>query len=479
MRVRRAAVQDAYFDGGRSAVFVDGQVIVLSEIAAAILAVTERDRYVGVDVLSKMLVRDFGQPPAPLQASVLAYEHVLDLVAHKVLESEHDVPDGKVTSSSVSALAGLLRHLRSESSLQWTLPDGVPAADLVSTAARHRVLPFIAARHNRMVLPAEAAADLRSAARQEQASTRRLIDDLGVVLDTLDSAGIRCIVFKGVALAALAHGDPAARGTGDIDLLVEPHHLERAHSVLNAAGWDPTGTYPAPGTAWSWRQLMSTGHELSLQGVSSDIDLHWHLGRVRKSLPDFDQVWRRRTTVFIQGRSVATLSQYDALRHSAEHAANDEWRWMRGLLDVHLLMASPTTWAHANAPLTRNQLLSVGLASRSMGIPKNSPDVVRAASALSDWAVPTMTRLQRLPTGGDSVTALPGLNTAKLLASLRRANAGPLDYLRALSYSIAPPWITASETSPHLWVAGPRVILRRIEGSVRRAARAARRRRRT
>ena len=28
---------------------------------------------------------------------------------------------------------------------------------------------------------------------------------------------------------------------------------------------------------------------------------------------------------------------YDALAHSAGHAAKDRWRWLRSLLDVHVL----------------------------------------------------------------------------------------------------------------------------------------------
>ena len=53
-----------------------------------------------------------------------------------------------------------------------------------------------------------------------EASVEVLVGELVHALDALDRAGVRALAFKGLALAAQAYGDAAARGAGDLDLLV-------------------------------------------------------------------------------------------------------------------------------------------------------------------------------------------------------------------------------------------------------------------
>ena len=105
------------------------------------------------------------------------------------------------------------------------------------------------------------------------------------------------------------------------------------------AGARLSQTWPVLGLA----PLRAYGHELLLSNSETDIDLHWHLVPTRGTFPDFDTLWDRREDVMVDGSSTPTLSAYDALAHSAGHAAKDRWRWMRSMLDVHVLASRRDT----------------------------------------------------------------------------------------------------------------------------------------
>jgi hypothetical protein len=224
----------------------------------------------------------------------------------------------------------------------------------------------------------------------------------------------------------------------------------------------PGAGFPRPGGSWAWRRLVRDYYELSLErDGGSAIDLHWHLGPVRNAFPDFDAMWSRRASVSIGGRAVSTLSAYDALAHSASHSAKDHWRWLRGLLDVRLLMADPTTWRAADRPLRHDQLLTVGLAARMLGVPAGAPPVVHEAVRMAAGAWDTAIARQAGPSHVDIHTRVPGTGLYRALLALSRAGADTGDLRRQLSTSLLPLTTTADRGASSAWVAVPRVMLSR------------------
>lgn len=468
MKVRRGSLQDVYVKDGRSVVFVNDQVIVLSEVATAILSVTPREGSVTLAHIAASVVAEVGRPAPPLDAHRVVARQVHDLVAHGVLVSDELPLTNPLTATSVGALRSCLRHALSSDPAAWVLPDDVSGIQLFAAAERHRVTPTIARSSGRLNIPASVSAKISAATRQERATVKQLTEDLARAIDRLGEAGIRCLAFKGLALAVQAHGDVAGRGSGDLDLLVDPRDLERAHMVLVTAGWSPADGYPMPGPSWAWRHFVRTSNELTLVSETSMIDLHWHLGPARSAFPSFDELWARSARVRVAKHDIPTLAPYDALAHSASHAAKDGWHWIRGLLDVQLLAADARTWADADRPLRQDQLLSLGLAARMFGVPADAPAVVHQALPLtrSVWA----TVLRRQSTGATSheVSRIPGLRFAQVLRSLRWAGADVSDLVSHVSLSAMPPWITYEETSARGAVAVPRVLWRRTAAFVRR-----------
>jgi len=467
VRVRRGNLRDVYAEGGRCVVMVDETVVVLSDLASAILEAVPDQGPTEVEQITAAVVAIFGEPDAPDTAADLTLVHLHELMGHRVLIRD-DVTGPPVamtsTPAGVAALRSALRHIRSDDTSTWHLPPPVTADEFLGAAHQHHVVSFLDRHRDRLALPPGAAASLTSTSMQRAAAVEILATELSTALDALERAGVRALAVKGLALAAQAHGDITARGAGDLDLLVPPEDVERAHAALTSTAWSHEPNAPQPGPAWAWRHLRRTGYELTLHGPASSIDLHWHLGPAHGTFPPFETLWERHSVVRVGNRDIPALAPYDALAHSAGHAAKDEWRWLRSLVDVHLLASDPDVWRGADRPLRGDQLLTVGIAARMFGIPTGAPPVVAQAISLTE-AVWDEARARQLvtPSGHKSNPTLGG-NLRTSVRTLLHTAAGPGDTLRQLGFSLMPPWLTVEEASPHAIVAVPRLLAKRARG---------------
>lgn len=471
MIVSRGPLLDLYVEGERSAVFVRDQVLVLSEIATSILLAVPESGSASLEEIVEHVVSQFGEPEPPMSATDVTRQQVHDLTAHDVLRLEQ--PQQSTPSpSAVDAVRRALGHVLSGRADRWQLPPEVAGADFAAAAKRHRVAPTLARHAEALDLPDDAAALLGAARRNESATVDALAHGLGELLTTLEQADVPCLAFKGLALAAQAHGDVAARGTGDHDLLVRPTDVARAVAVLRGAGWRLAPSVPEPGDTWAWRHLLANSYELPLHMDSHMVDLHWHVTSVRDMPGSFDELWARRNEVDVAGRPVQTLGKNDALRHSAAHAAKDDWRYLRGLLDIHLLAADPETWADTTRQLNATELASVGVSVRALGLPEGAPAVVREAGegAGAAWAVAKASQDGAVP---PLHARVPGASLTHGLRTMRRAGASLGDLRRYVSSAVFLPSLTARETSRSGLVAGSRVILARLRDAGARGHRLA------
>ncbi|MBD3923457.1 nucleotidyltransferase family protein [Nocardioides cavernae] len=479
MIVRRGALTDHYVEDERSVVMVDESVLGLSPVATAILEAVPEGVDVGLPAVTKHVVATFGPPAGTESAEALTEQQIWDLVAHRVLvvvegddhpareASPHGTerrpgPVGDDPEGAVTALRDALRHLRSDDNGRWAAPDSLTPRGLVVAARQHHVVPYLAANLDRLDIPGQARSELEAAAGRQHAGAVMLAADLALAIETLREANVRALAFKGVTLAAQAYGDFRTRGTGDLDLLVAPQDLARAHLALTKSGWHPASGYPAPGPSWAWRHFGRTGNELTFLGTHSDIDLHWHLVPTRGTFPDFDTLWSRRAAAVVAGHPTPTLSPYDALAHSAGHAAKDGWRWLRSLLDVHHLASQPSTWSSVDRPLRGDQMLSLGLAVRMFGPTNSSPaDLEKACVMLTNRVWDSVMRQQVATGEAHRAFRVAGPAFVHNLRGLVRTGAPIRETARLISRSVFPVWHTSEELSPHAVVAAPRALARR------------------
>lgn len=386
MRVQRADLQDVHVRDGRASVTRDGQVVVLSEVATAVLESVPEGATASLDEVALAVVAAVGKPPPPLSARELVRSIVRDLVSNGVLVDDSAGAREPAISTSVEAVRDALRHVVSDGVDGWVPPATLDGSAFLEAAHRHRVAPVLASAADRLALPQLTLDQLTTTARLEAEGVAVLAHELVEVVRSLEGAGVRVLVFDGLALAAQAHGHHAARGSGTHALLVSPPDLARAHDVLTSAGWVPSPGFPAPAQAEPWRHLVEELHELPLTRSDGTIHLHWHLAPVGEALPELEELWPRRTSVDVAGHDIATLSSYDALAQAAYRGARDRWGSLRGLLDVWRLLTREGAWEERDGELTQEQQITVGLAVLTFGLPRANRAELLEAAELSEGA---------------------------------------------------------------------------------------------
>jgi hypothetical protein len=121
-------------------------------------------------------------------------------------------------------------------------------------------------------VPSESWAMLAAARLENERRTEAQELVLGELSSAFEGAGVRPVLFKGLALAC-HYPARAARETGDVDLLVAAGDLPRAEEVLQATGYEH----------WGGGGRLSAGYPLTYgrftQGEDEEtVDLHpgWH-----------------------------------------------------------------------------------------------------------------------------------------------------------------------------------------------------------
>jgi hypothetical protein len=258
-------------------------------------------------------------------------------------------------------------------------PPGLDLTAVLDACADHRVSSCLAPALEVLDVPAELADGIRAqhsravrASLPVQAATAQLSA-------TAADAGIRCLAYKGVVLAQQTTGDPASRGFGDVDLLVDVADMPRLHRLLTDEGaYLAPGWTPAPGSdLWPWAARVRPEAPYVWRGV--DIDVHWRLDRLPQAMSTpFADLWSRRAHATIGGASIPTLGAVDALLVTCVHGTKEHWRQWRWVVDAvrQIRSLSPEEWASVR-PAARaagaEVSLAIGLAVADLLTPIATP----------------------------------------------------------------------------------------------------------
>lgn len=258
--------------------------------------------------------------------------------------SPREARAGTIDTAQLSAVRRLAR---------LCLGDGEPdsrraaAAVLVHDLGDERMWEAIQ-RHRLVELVDQSAllvggSELADALAADAARRRALVEQHAVqttqVLASLGAQGVRVLVLKGLPLAMQTTGDPHSRVSTDIDLWVDPDSLAVAVRTLLDAGWAyrPAGCYPEPDGSREWEWARRTQREVQLRRDDVSVDLHWRLAAATGHVPGFATAWRARTQVATPWGELPALRPDHALAHTCLHAATDDWRSLRSLVDVRRL----------------------------------------------------------------------------------------------------------------------------------------------
>lgn len=209
------------------------------------------------------------------------------------------------------------------------------AAGLVAAVAEHRVSPCLGPVLDDGGLPPEAVDGIRAQHRAAVRASLPIQSATAFLSSQAEAAGIRCLAYKGVALAERTTGDPTARGSGDVDLVFSPRGMPQVHAFLTDIGATLLpGWTPEPGSPlWPWAVRVRPEAPYRWRGL--DIDVHWRLDRLPQAMStDFEALWDRRDHARIGGVLVPTLGPVDALLATCVHGTKEHWRQWRWVVDV-------------------------------------------------------------------------------------------------------------------------------------------------
>ena len=228
--------------------------------------------------------------------------------------------------------------------------------------------------------------------------TLRMVGDLVRVVRALETAGIPVLVLKGVALAALAYGDPASRYFSDLDILVRDADVRRAGVILGELGLQSLLTPANPTSAISEQQLSEGREQQFLFPNRKDwLELHWRLTDpdLQRELTAAD-CFGRSQTVCVDGQPLQTLGPDDLALYLCLHGTAHRWEKYRHLADFArtLALVASARWsvllAMAREQGLRNaMLLGMRLAHDVLGLPLPE-DIARMANR--QRGLPTLAR---------------------------------------------------------------------------------------
>ena len=260
---------------------------------------------------------------------------------------------------------------------------------LLESADRHGVSPLLYWHLREQISQTAPSAPMELLrARFEKNAYRNLFltGELLKVLDAFKDANIRVLAYKGPVQAALLYGNLALREISDLDLLIDPATFPAARKLVLGLGFRPALTLTPKQEA----SRLRSDCEYEFVGPDGTIclDLHWniappHMGQCFY----FDDLWQRRGTLLLGGRSLATFSAEDLVVILAVHGGKHLWERLCWLSDFAKCLQAPNLdWAilRTRARAARAEkmlLLAFSLAQGMMGVQLPVDDLSIAVNA--------------------------------------------------------------------------------------------------
>ena len=289
-----------------------------------------------------------------------------------------------------------------------TLSDVEPD-EFLRAVVTHRVAGLLSLHSEAVSLSPELAGSVRQLAMRDSVGAMRLAHETLRAWQAVSSAGIHVAVLKGAALSTLSTGSVGARGPGDIDLLVAPSDVARAHEALAGEGWSALdGWIPGAGVRWAWTSWLRREHDYG--GGPVDVDLHWRVSIEPRLSPCAEDLLDRAVEVPMAGGSVRTLAAGDALGAACYHTYLDRHGRLRGLVDVVRLTRVPGARLGADHTRACRRMVGdvVGFAHGLIGnVPANrladltrgrTPDVAAQQRLWNEWSLLPLWSADAVPT---------------------------------------------------------------------------------
>lgn len=214
---------------------------------------------------------------------------------------------------------------------------------IFQTSYRNAVFPLVylnLIKASPSKLPVDIRADILDRLKGHTAANMLVVGQLFRIKSLFDSRRIPMLSFKGPLLSIQAYGDPTLRMFGDLDLLVQPKHLDNAIRLLEEAGYQPLTT-----VSWIKRSSVIISRQKDVRFAERDgqtiLELHWKLSGSHFGLPkEMNQLWERLESLDIAGTKVPNLSFNDLLIYLCLHGSRHSWERLSWICDIYHLLLS-------------------------------------------------------------------------------------------------------------------------------------------
>jgi hypothetical protein len=210
-------------------------------------------------------------------------------------------------------------------------------------ARRHRVQSLVAQAFYKAKMPPPpsiAAGIADDAAAIAETNLRSAAESIRL-LGRFNEQSIALLFVKGLTLSALAYGDPFAKMSADIDILVGRADVEGAAAILRAMGYDPF--VPAPSknlSTWHRRNKESNWFNA---GSGLVVELHTRLSDHPALIPGLGMSSPRQEVRVGPGHFLPTLNTRDLLTYLCVHGASSAWFRLKWIVDLVALAQSNGT----------------------------------------------------------------------------------------------------------------------------------------
>lgn len=212
-----------------------------------------------------------------------------------------------------------------------------PRNDLLRLVEAHQLsgwaLRLLKDQH--VTVPAALAAALQKEAHRCRARSIIALTSYSTISTALTTANVPHIPLKGIALLQWLYPDPGLRNVSDIDMLVQPKDVQRAHVALEDEGWRPD-------TPQARERLLKYSHHSHYQKSHSrglvPMELHWRFSQGLAQTRPAAEIWNGAMRPdWVDSASCEryldpSMMLYSLLLHLATHLNRVVLKWVIDIL---------------------------------------------------------------------------------------------------------------------------------------------------
>ena len=231
-------------------------------------------------------------------------------------------------------------------------------------------------------IPAEVRDTLGAASRRTQVENLQALQELRRLAGVFEEADVPLLTFKGPLLAQHCYGNVAFRQFGDVDVLVQRPHLDRAQALLETHGYEPVRDLSDAEV--KRRHEEQLGLEFRHRETGLVVELHWALlNRTFSFRLTPSEVWERARTVSLGTASVHRLGPYDRVLYLCAHGTKHHWSRLLCACDVAQVLhtESALDWERLLAKareIGSRRTLALGLRLTERWLGQSLPPAARA-----------------------------------------------------------------------------------------------------